>query len=221
MAINVAGKEVEKSWQQAGYKGLLDFDPNNGIVRYGDYEVFASDLGIKPKTQTITFDDYRRAQDPRAQFAFGVASRALNPLSPQEEAKMRAQFDTAVEKGWRPTKAPITSPGIFNGLGGGSRDMNSLGAISPTTLGFMNNAGSNDFGFTSIKKLGDDYVVNSYQIPMNVELLNTISDRAAGIKQITADTDVLRQNQQDQANRRRGAGSTMLAAPAASTALNK
>jgi hypothetical protein len=203
----------KKFTQKVGYQDALDFDPVNGIVKFGSYEMFAKDLGIKPITSKVTFDDYLKAQTPS-----GGAFSQLLSTQPVNKDAMRKQFEADV----------------MSGAFTGAKPQNMAASIIPTPAGepaFKVPAAAKPTNeVRNVQRLGpDSFSVDTYVIPNDenegYNLLNQISARAAGLKTSRRDTTLLAQNRQDSSLRRQGSASTVLggansAASAAAKAIN-
>jgi hypothetical protein len=203
----------KKFTEKVGYQGALDFDPVNGIVKFGRYEMFAKDLGITPVSTKVTFDDYLKAQTPT-----GGAFSQLLSTQPVNRDAMRKQFEADVMSG------------AFTGY----QPPNMAASIIPTPAGepaFKVPAPAKVTNeVRNVQRLGPDtFSVDTYVIPNDqdkgYELLNQISARAGGTRQVRRDSALLSQNRQDASLRRQGAGSTVLggansAAGAAAKAIN-
>lgn len=212
----------KKFTQKVGYQNALDFDPVNGILKFGSYEMFAKDLGIKPQRSEFSFKDYLAAARP-AGVASGMGASSIAPqapLSPQEEKRLRAQFEADVQSGAfraNPQAGNVVSTS-FGGIPSYAPKYE-YSTTPPFSAGTVRN----------VQRLGPDtFAVDTYTIPSDQDtgynLLNQISAKAAGMN-VRRDDALLRQNKQDASLRRQGAGSTVLgggnsAAGAAAKAIN-
>lgn len=190
--------------QKVGYENALDFDPVNGVVKFGSYEAFVKDLGISPQRQEYNFQDYLKNVT-----TLGTGTRQLAGLSSADRDKaLRAQFERDVMAGTVPD-APKTNQ--FTGVALAREDRTGPRfATLPTPQ-----AGPS---FRQVSRLGpDSFAVDSYEIPSDqnagMNLLNEITRRASGLsKSVKANrnNDALRQNQQDAAAQRQGRAATVL-----------
>lgn len=193
----------KKFTQKAGYENALDFDPENGIVKFGSYEAFVKDLGIKPQREEFKYQDYLKNVT-----SLGTATRELAGMtSADRDKKMREQFERDVTAGTVP-KAPERAQ--YTGVA--IPRENRTGPIG----GYSNPAPAAP-SFRKVERLGpDSFAVEEYSIPNDqvkgYELLNEISRRASGLARSgqRPNNDALRQNQQDAAARRQGRASTVL-----------
>lgn len=195
--------EIRKRFtQKVGYENALDFDPVNGVVKFGSYEAFVKDLGIAPQREEFKYQDYLKNVT-----SLGTATRELAGMtSADRDKKMREQFERDVNAGTVP-KAPRVDQ-----FGRELRE-NRTGPIG----GYSNPAPAAP-SFRQVSRLGPDlFAVDSYEIPSDqvkgYELLNEISRRAAGLSksvQANRNNDALRQNQQDANARRQGRAATVL-----------
>lgn len=197
--------EIRKRFtQKVGYENALDFDPVNGVVKFGSYEAFIKDLGIAPKRQEYNFQDYLKNVT-----ALGTGTRQLAGLSTADREKaLRSQFERDVNAGTVP-EAPQRNQ--YTGVA--IPRENRTGPIG----GYSNPAPAAP-AFRQVSRLGpDSFAVDSYTIPSDqtagMDLLNEITRRASGLsKSVKANrsNDALRQNQQDAAAQRQGRAATVL-----------
>lgn len=204
---------LKKFTQKAGYEKALDFDPVNGIVKFGAYEAFVTDLGIKPTRQEYNFKDYLKA-------TAGIGSTATREFAylsaADKEKQLRESFERDVMAGTVPA---VPKSNQYTGVA--IQRENRTGPI-----GAYGNTAPAPASYRKVTKLGpDSFAVDTYAIPddqtAGYNLLNDISSRASNMsKQLRSGTYALRQNQQDSRLRRQGAASTILSGTAAATAIN-
>lgn len=195
--------EIRKRFtQKVGYENALDFDPVNGVVKFGSYEAFIKDLGIAPKRQEYNFQDYLKNVT-----ALGTGTRQLAGLSTADREKaLRAQFESDVNAGTVPDAPRVDQYG------------RALRENRTGPMGGYSNPAPAAPTFRQVSRLGpDSFAVESYEIPSDqtagFNLLNEISRRASGLsKSVKANrnNDALRQNQQDAAAQRQGRAATVL-----------
>lgn len=190
--------------QKAGYQGLLDFDPVNGILKYGSYEAFAKDMGVAPKREEFDFNDYLQALQP------GVSASIAGTMTP----KMRQQY---MDRFMNDLQAGRIYYGQQSGsLPGGAPSKPQLivqdaapafGTVNMNPITQYQSAPRN--AARNVVNLGGDkFAVDTYDIPNNVDFINKFTERAVGATR--QDNALLRQNQQDAVLRRQGAASTVL-----------
>jgi hypothetical protein len=197
---------AKKFTEKIGREGLVDFDPVNGIMKYGSYEVFAKDLGITPARHEITFDDYLEASKPK----FGPATLAVMPRTKAATDKLRAQFE-----------ADLAS-GVFGPVEHKPTDLSSRFSSDVPRFGFTNNPAEDSLlkiskplggptTFRNVQKLGpDSFAVEVYDFANDqYDLANKIGERASGLR-AGYDDAALKQNQSDALSRRKGRASTVL-----------
>lgn len=197
--------EIRKRFtQKVGYENALDFDPVNGVVKFGSYEAFVKDLGIAPQRQEYKFQDYLKNVT-----ALGTGTRQLAGLGTADREKaLRAQFERDVNAGTVPEAQDYNQY-----TGAAMKRESQTGLVS----GYRNSQPAPP-AFRQVSRLGpDSFAVDSYEIPSDqtagFNLLNEISRRAVGLsKSVKANrnNDALRQNQQDAAAQRQGRAATVL-----------
>lgn len=219
--------------QQAGYQNALDFDPVNGIVKFGNYEAFVTQL-VKPTSQQFKFDDYLAALDPLSGSGMATQSMATSK-TPAEIAKLKEQFLSDLSGGRLSytTEPANTGSAITSNQALPATTKPRL-VIGGTGSGLPWAGAPSDNGtpaaFRKVIDLGNGtYGVDTYGIPDDQEagynLLNKLSAASLGIGQVRRDTALLAQNKADAALKRQGAGSTVLsvannASSAAAKAIN-
>lgn len=217
----------KKFTQKVGYQDALDFDPANGILKYGTYEVFAKDVGVEPKVKKVTLDDYITSVTKPKNSIMGMASQSfINPINDSQRNRYRSEFQEYMDS--------------FFGGGAGAIGKPSLSSRQFSLDTFHNKSAPDVFGlnetlntgmigqadgvkkqqnnFTSVnaaKKLGnDEYEIYSYDIPKDqnkgYDIINKINDRALQLNRVTRDDALTAQNTQDAANRRQGRASTVI-----------
>jgi hypothetical protein len=197
---------AKKFTEKIGREGLVDFDPVNGIMKYGSYEVFAKDLGITPARHEITFDDYLEASKPK----FGAATLAVMPRTKAETDRLRTQFE-----------ADLAS-GVFGPVKNNPTDISSMFSTDVPRFGFTNRPAAGSLlktgapigpptTFRNVQKLGpDSFAVEEYDFANDqYDLANKIGERASGLR-AGSDDAALKQNQSDAMARRKGRASTVL-----------
>jgi hypothetical protein len=197
---------AKKFTEKIGREGLVDFDPVNGIMKYGSYEVFAKDLGITPARHEITFDDYLEASKPK----FGPATLAVMPRTKAQTDNLRAQFE-----------ADLAS-GVFGPVEHKPTDLSSRFSSDVPRYGFTNRPSGGNLSeiarpisppatYRNVQKLGpDSFAVEVYDFTTDqYDLVNKIGERASGLR-AGSDDAALKQNQSDAKARRQGRASTVL-----------
>lgn len=218
----------KKFTQKVGYQDSLEFDPINGIMKYGNYEAYASELGVKPQSKKVTLDDYIAAVQKASQpSVMGAATANIfgGQVNDQQRNRYRPQFEAYMDSffgggnGRTIKNEPNTA---FGGFGSNNRNPNEqdlfgVGYSGPDILGRFNDQ-NNEKNFSRVsaaKKLGaDEYEIVTYDIAKDQDagfgLLNQINNRAAQLSRVKVSNDALRQNQQDAANRRQGRAATVI-----------
>lgn len=199
----------KKFTKKVGYDDLLDYDPENGILSYGGYEFFASDL-ITPKVTKLSFDEYKKQY--RAQGGGGMATAVY---AGHTDDVIRKQFEAQIKAG--SIKFEEYRPQGISGL----IDV----ANSKQRIAFNNTGGINGLGglvkygnesqptFRTTKNLGaDTYEFSDYLIPGSVDFVDKIAARSLTIYNSAANqnNDILQQNRADSDNRKKGSASTVL-----------
>lgn len=202
---------------KAGYGGLLDFDPANGIVKYGSYEAYLTQLVAPSSTSIISFDDWA-ANWRRQNGQSGLASARLGGV---DQDQLRQLFTKSMVSGPlqdQPRKLNILDSANSATLGPAPIGDLSTIASKPTEY---TTAPTGRVGYRQVKNLGGDrYEVSDYFVPSGVDFVNKLAESGTQLSQSMRDDDLLKQNQQDAANRRQGAGSTVLSASGAAAAIN-
>ncbi len=208
----------KKFTKKIGYDNLLDYDPVNGILKYGSYEFFASDL-IDPVNYQLNFDDYKEQKSNVYLGTLGgIATRSLNRLDPNYEKTLRTDFDKAIKSGsysfndkGRP-QGPISLSTLASG--NANKPFIDYGFERPR-IGLADIANiptQESVQFRKLKQLGpDSYEVQEFRIPNTVDFVDKIAAKSSNIyRNASQDRAILAQNQQDQRNRRQGAAATKL-----------
>lgn len=182
----------KKFTNKVGLDNLLDFDPINGILKYGSYEVFAKDVGVAPTRTEYNFDEWWKTQNAGQ---FGAAAVSMAPLTGSERERQLSAFEASVMDGSIGTQDKQ-----------GTADMYGSPAVKQSPV-------------RNVQRLGpDSFAVETYNIPNTVDLVNKIGERAQGLK-YQGDDGALLQNQSDAKSRRQGRASTVLS-PSAATTVN-
>jgi hypothetical protein len=145
------------AFQKTGYQNSLEFDPTSGIIKYGNYEFFANQVGERGPSRTFTYDDFRNTQ--------GAGSRIYNT-----EAKMREAFDQAAQA-------------LAGGYIGNppSKTGNAIVDNSPRGRAQYSAA------FQSVNKVDNNtYQIDTYNIPSNVEFIEKLNKQATNLQQNAA-----------------------------------
>jgi hypothetical protein len=201
----------KKFTEKVGRDGLIDFDPVNGIMRYGSYEVFAKDIGVTPARHEITFDDYLDASKSKGGGMASLAAKALVPPTPEQTKQIRSQFEADVTSG---RFGPQKQSGTSFSMSGVTTNKPAYVFQEENRLSQILDAGLKrpKTTFRNVQKLGpDSFAVDIYDFGGDqYDLVNKIGERAQGLSRTGSDSAVLQQNQQDAKARRQGRASTVL-----------
>lgn len=180
------------NYKPAGYQNSLMFDPSRGVIKYGNYEFFADQVGVKPQTQTFTFDKYKQSLQ---------AAGGITPFTGMNEQQMRAQFAKDVESGAlreapKPTgmAAVLYNAPAYDRVNV-SRNTNGIDAIGMAPIPEYRNVQQKD---------ADTYSVTSYDIPKDIEFVNRLNADAANLSANAAQGQVTDSSRPNPNNARLG-----------------
>lgn len=202
---------------KAGYQDLMDFDPSQGIIKYGNYEKFIYQIPeVAPQTQVVNFAGWKQSYIESLSPAVNIMGNFYRPpISPAlipSDKELRAIFDSSFKTG---TIANPPNPAMGSGMSVGSTGTGSatMGITVPKT---DPNAGKT--GFRQVTKLGaDSYQVNDYYVPTDVKLLYKMNEYATALSAVTEDRALVqeqRETQRARAANRNGVGTATLGASA-------
>lgn len=218
----------KKFTQKVGYQDSLEFDPINGIMKYGNYEAYASEMGVKPQSKKVTLDDYIASVQKSAQsgpMGIAASNMFMGQITEQQRKQYRPQFEAYMDSffGGGNGRAIKNEPNTaFGGIGSintnpNGQDLFGVGYSGTDIWGRLDdqNKEKNFSRVSAAKKLGaDEYEIVTYDIAKDQDagfgLLNQINNRAAQLSRVKVSNDALRQNQQDAANRRQGRAATVI-----------
>lgn len=191
--------ETARKYQKAGYQDSLLFDPARGIIKYGSYEFFADQVGVKPQTQTFKFSDYQRSFAPKP----GDAYAALSPFGRMNETQMREQFAKDVQSGaLRPAPKPT---GMWAALYDATRAPAYERVIDPSaTASPWDSIGYKaPSPYRNVQQAdADTYSVTTYDIPKGIEFVNKLNAMASNLAANAAQGQVTDANRPNPKNAR-------------------
>lgn len=158
------------TYQKAGFDNSLEFDPTSGIIKYGNYEFFADQVGAAPDVNEFTFADYKKSYQNNPEF-FGDKT-GTGDYAKLSDDELRKRFDTDVQSGFLSAAEPNRASALYgNQVSPYQRTepAKQLGGI-PSGISAP---------FRNIERIdGDTYKSTSYKIPGGLEFLNKLNAQA-------------------------------------------
>lgn len=184
------------TYQKTGYDKALEFDPASGIIKYGQFEFFADQVGVKPTTQTFDFNTYK-ASVASQPIVLGQNSTSAN----LPDNILRQQFATDVQAG----NVRMASRTPQEMLYGGSSAAYEIGPATVSTGAGNVPVAPNGNRFSNVqKKDPDTFSVTSYEIPSDIEFVNRLNAQAAQLATASAQGQVTDSSRPTPGNARLG-----------------
>lgn len=202
------------TYKPAGYQDSLQFDPASGIIKYGNYEFFADQVGVQPSRQTFDFDTYRKSFAGTQPVAGGLSNidSARMMFASMDETAMRQQFAKDVQSGVLREAAKPTGMAALAGKLYGTPAYER--AEAPTWAGIT--GAWQAAGYTAPSPYRNvqqtdpnTYSVTSYDIPKDIEFVNRLNTMAANLSSNAA----AGQTSDPDAAKRSAAGNSRLGKP--------
>lgn len=159
------------AFQKAGYQDALEFDPASGIIKYGNYEFFADQVGVKSIKDTFSLDTYRNSYQGQNS---GMLS---NGNRPKTDADWKNLFVADLQRG---AVQKTTATPADNLYGGNRVERYDIGVNSPSGFSVVSDVDKKRVApLRGVNDLGDGkFEVTTYNIPSNIEFINKLNAEA-------------------------------------------